>query len=122
MYTSTGRGKDLGADWSNSDKRVKSLEFPFQIKINNLSQYATLVPAFSPDRHEYDLILSTKFDVLDEFCIVPTAMNKQYQVHTYVNDVEFRRTEEVSITPGSVIKVKSGDPSWETANPNTAPA
>jgi len=122
MYTSTGRGADLGADWSGSDKRVKSLEFPFQIKVNNLSKYATLVPAFSPDQHEYDLILSTEFDVLDKFCIVPTAMNKQYQVHTYVDGVEFRRTEEVSIKPGSVITVKSGDPSWETANPNTAPA
>ena len=122
MYTSTGRGKDLGADWSDSDKRVKSLEFPFQIKINNLSKFATLAPAFSPDQHEYDLILSTEFDVLDGFCIVPTAMNKQYQVHTYVDGVEFRRTEEVSIKPGSVITVRSGDPAWETANPNTAPA
>ena len=122
MYTSTGRGKDLGADWSDSDKRVKSLEFPFQIKINNLSKFATLAPAFSPDQHEYDLILSTDFKVLDGFCIVPTAMNKQYQVHTYVDGVEFRRTEEVSIKPGSVITIKSGDPSWETANPNSAPA
>ena len=122
MYTSTGRGKDLGGDWTTNDKRVKTLEFPFRSVNAKLSNYATLVPAFSPDQHEYDLILSTALDVLDKFCIVPTAMNKQYQVHTYVDGVEFRRTEEVSIKPGSVITVKSGDPSWETANPNTAPA
>ena len=122
MYTSVGKGQDLGADWSDSDKRVKSLAFPFRNVNAKLSDYATLAPAFSPDQHTYDLILNKNYDVLDKFCIVPTAMNKQYQVHTYVDGVEFRRTEEVSIKPGSVITVKSGDPSWETANPNTAPA
>ena len=122
MYTSVGKGQDLGADWSDSDKRVKSLAFPFRNVNAKLSDYATLAPAFSPDQHTYDLILNKNYDVLDKFCIVPTAMNKQYQVHTYVDGVEYRRTEEVSIKPGSVITVKSGDPSWETANPNTAPA
>ena len=122
MYTSTGRGKDLGADWSDSDKRVKTLEFPEARTADALSARGTLVPAFSPDQHEYLYILNTNFKNVPNFYIVPTAMNKQYQVHSYVDGVEYRRTEKVTIVPGSVITVKSGDPSWETANPNTAPA
>ena len=122
MYTSVGKGKDLGADWSDSDKRVKSLEFPDFRSADALSVRGTLVPAFSPDQHEYEYILNTSFDNVPNIYIVPTAMNKQYQVHTYVDGVEYRRTEKVTIVPGSVITVKSGDPAWETANPNTAPA
>ena len=122
MYTSTGLGTDLGADWSDSDKRVKSLEFPNFRGDEALSGRGTLVPAFSPDQHEYLYILNTSFNNVPDFYIVPTAMNKQYQVHSYLDGVEYRRTEKVTIVPGSVITVKSGDPSWETANPNTAPA
>ena len=122
MYTSTGRGKDLGADWSDSDKRVKSLEFSNSRIADALSGRGTLVPAFSPDQHEYEYILNTDFNDVPDIYIVPTAMNKQYQIHTYVDGVEYRRTEKVTIGPNSVITVKSGDPAWETANPNTAPA
>lgn len=111
MYTSTGLGADLGADWSNSDKRVKSIDVTG----------GTLAPAFTSDNHEYTLTLPAGTKTAN-VTVVPTAVNKQYQVHTFVGETEYRRTESIPVTPGTVITVKSGDPSWETANPNTAPA
>ena len=111
MYTSTGLGADLGADWSNSDKRVKSIDVTG----------GTLAPAFTSDNHEYTLTLPAGTKTAN-VTVVPTAVNKQYQVHTFVGETEYRRTESIPVTPGTVITVRSGDPSWETANPNTAPA
>ena len=123
MYTSTGYGEDLGADWSNSDKRVKSLAFSFENPRDKLSNHAIMVPAFSPDVHDYELIVRSDSEKIENFRIVPTAKNKQYQVHTDIDNVEYRPTDLVKeLTYGSVITVRSGDPSWETANPNTAPA
>lgn len=112
MYTSTGRGKDLGGAWSgNNDKRVKSIDVTG----------GTLAPAFTSDNHEYTLTLPAGTQTAD-VTVVPTAVNKQYQVHTFVGETEYRRTESIPVTPGTTITVKSGDPSWETACDNTAPA
>ena len=111
MYTSVGKGKDLGGEWGASDKRVKAIDVTG----------GTLAPAFTSDNHEYTLTLPAGTQPAN-VTVVPTAMNKQYQVHTYVGETEYRRTESIPVTPGTVITVKSGDPSWETANPNTAPA
>ena len=111
MYTSVGKGQDLGGEWGASDKRVKSIDVTG----------GTLAPAFTSDNHEYTLTLPAGTKTAN-VTVVPTAVNKQYQVHTFVGETEYRRTESIPVTPGTVITVKSGDPSWETANPNTAPA
>ncbi|MDD7671403.1 MAG: S-layer homology domain-containing protein [Clostridia bacterium] len=111
MYTSVGKGKDLGGEWGGSDKRVKSIDVTG----------GTLAPAFTSDNHEYTLTLPAGTKTAN-VTVVPTAVNKQYQVHTFVGETEYRRTESIPVTPGTVITVKSGDPSWETACDNTAPA
>ena len=111
MYTSTGLGADIGGDWGNDDKRVKSIAVTG----------GALAPAFTPDNHEYTLTIPAGMETTS-VTVVPTAMNKQYQVHTYVGETEYRRTESIPVTPGTVITVKSGDPDWETACDNTAPA
>ena len=80
MYTSTGMGSDLGGVWGDYDKRLKGLEI----------SEGTLAPAFSPDRHEYTLILPTNKTAVT---VTPTAMNKQFQVRTFVGENEYRRSE-----------------------------
>lgn len=79
MYTSTGMGSDLGGVWGDYDKRLKGLEI----------SEGTLAPVFSPDRHEYTLILPTNKTAVT---VTPTAMNKQFQVRTFVGENEYRRS------------------------------
>lgn len=108
MYTSTGMGSDLGGVWGDYDKRLKGLEI----------SEGTLAPAFSPDRHEYTLILPTNKTAVT---VTPTAMNKQFQVRTFVGENEYRRSASIPVTPGMDLTVKCGDPTWPTANPNELP-
>lgn len=79
MYTSTGMGSDLGGVWGDYDKRLKGLEI----------SEGTLAPVFSPDRHEYTLILPANKTAVT---VTPTAMNKQFQVRTFVGENEYRRS------------------------------
>lgn len=95
MYTSTGRGADLGGDWGSSDKRLKALDI-------SDSDYLTMFPAFSPDVHEYVIPLHADLDgtAVRRAHVVPTAMNKQYQVHAYVGDEEILPAIRSSLRTG----------------------
>ncbi len=118
MYTSTGRGADLGGDWGSSDKRLKALD------IVGSSSYLTMFPAFSPDVHEYVIPLDEAWEdsAVRNVKVQPTAMNKQYQVHAYVGDEEVLPRDTLYIANGMDIQITCGDPSWETACDNTLPA
>ncbi len=118
MYTSTGRGADLGGDWGSSDKRLKALD------ISDDGDYLTMFPAFSPDVHEYVIPLHADLDgtAVCRAHVVPTAMNKQYQVHAYVGDEEILPSDTLFIANGMDIQITCGDPSWETACDNTPAA
>ena len=108
MYSCNG-GEDLGGSWSSTDKTVKSL---------SVSEGA-LTPAFSKDAHAYTLTVGA--DVTGVM-VTPTASNKNYQVRTSVNGKEYKRTESVPVTDGTVITVKCGDPSWPSMNDNSGEA
>lgn len=101
MYTCTGT--DLGADWSSTDKTLKALSF----------RAGTLSPAFNKDTHSYTLTVPAD---TDSVVVTPTASNKNYQVHTYVGETEYKRTAAVPVDDGTVITVKCGDPSWPSMN------
>ncbi|MBQ0133775.1 MAG: DUF4430 domain-containing protein, partial [Clostridiales bacterium] len=108
MYTTNGYGVDLGSDFTSSDKTLKALGV----------SAGTLTPAFDKATHEYTLNLTDETAVI----VTPTAANKNYQVHTYVGAVEYKRTAAIPVEDGTVITVKSGDPAWPTMNDNSAPA
>ena len=108
MYSCDG-GEDLGSSWSSTDKTVKSLSF----------SEGALTPAFSKDAHAYTLTVGA--DVTGVM-VTPTASNKNYQVRTSVNGKEYKRTESVPVTDGTVITVKCGDPSWPSMNDNSGEA
>lgn len=102
MYT-VSYGDDLGGSWSNNDKTVKSLTF----------SAGELSPAFSKNTHEYTLSIP---EGVNSLIVTPTASNKNYQVRTSVDDVEYKRTAEVPVTDNTVITVICGDPSWPSMN------
>ena len=110
-YTSTGLGKDLGADWESGDKSLSN------IKVN--SKHGLLMPAFSSEVHEYVALVQ---DGVTGVTIVPTATNRQFQVHMYVGETEYPVTTltTIPVVDGSVLTIKCGDPSWETSAPNGA--
>lgn len=103
MYTTVGYGEDLGGSWGNNDKTVKALAF----------SEGELSPAFSKNTHEYTLTIPKSVSSL---IITPTASNKNYQVRASVDGVEYKRTEKVPVSDGTVITVKCGDPSWPSMN------
>lgn len=102
MYTTNGYGADLGGTWTNADKTLKALGV----------SAGTLTPAFDKATHEYTLSLTDETAVI----VTPTAANKNYQVHTYVGAVEYKRTAEIPVENGTVINVKCGDPNWPSMN------
>lgn len=102
MYT-MNMGLDIGSDFNSKDKTVKELSF----------SAGTLSPAFDKDTNSYTLTVPAD---TDSVVVTPTASNKNYQVHTYVGETEYKRTAAVPVADGTVITVKCGDPSWPSMN------
>ncbi len=48
--------------------------------------------------------------------MTPTALNKNFQVHASLDSQEYKRTQTIPVTDGSVITVICGDPAWPTMN------
>ena len=109
MYTIKGYGEDLGGSWSNNDKSLKALRF----------DKGTWNPKFDKNTKEYTLTLpaGTK-NVL----ITPTAANKNFQVRTSAEGVEYKRARPVPVKNGTEIIIKCGDPSWPSMNDSESPA
>ena len=105
MYT-MNMGLDIGSDFNSKDKTVKELSF----------SAGTLSPAFDKDTNSYTLTVPAD---TDSVVVTPTASNKNYQVHTYVGETEYKRTAAVPVADGTEITVKCGDPSWPSMNTNT---
>ncbi|MGI6217662.1 MAG: cadherin-like beta sandwich domain-containing protein, partial [Coriobacteriales bacterium] len=109
-YSVTG-GPDIGGDWSNTDKSLKSIA----------TSTGTLSPEFSSSTYEYTLTVPKGTRSLT---VTPTASNKDYQVHTYLGDqatgTEYARSAEIPVDDGSVITVVCGDESWPTMNDNSS--
>lgn len=102
MYT-MNMGLDIGSDFNSKDKTVKELSF----------SAGTLSPTFDKDTNSYTLTVPAD---IDSVVVTPTASNKNYQVHTYVGETEYKRTAAVPVADGTVITVKCGDPSWPSMN------
>ncbi len=101
MYTCTF--SDLGGDYGNNNKKLKNIEI----------DGGELEPAFNTDTNEYKLVLD---EGTEKIVITPTAMNKNFQVRTYVNGTEYKRSKKIPVKNGDVITVKCGDVKWPTMN------
>ncbi len=108
MYT-CDLGTDLGSDYNSTDKTVKAVAF----------SAGSLDKAFAADTHEYTLSVP---EGTESVVVTPTAANRNYQVHTYVGETEYKRTASVPVAVGTVITVKCGDPAWPSMNNNTGDA
>ena len=104
MYT-CDLGEDLGSSYNNTNKTVKAVAF----------SAGKLDKTFDADTHEYTLSVP---EGTAGVVVTPTAYNKNYQVHTYVGETEYKRTAEIPVEVGTVITVKCGDPEWPSMNAN----
>ncbi len=102
MYTCNG-GDDCGGSWNNNDKTLAALSF----SVGELS------PAFDAGTHEYTLTVPYGTTAL---YVTPTAANKNFQVHTFVGDIAYKRSQPVPAADGTVISIVDGDPSWPSMN------
>lgn len=100
-------GADLGNDWTNTDRTLKSLEFSDGI----------LSPNFNKDTHSYTLTIPA--DAAGIY-VTPTASNKQYQVRISVDGKEVKRSTALSLAKGNVITVTCGDESWDAMSASKA--
>lgn len=102
MYSCNG-GEDCGGSWNNNDKTLAALSF----------SEGELSPAFDAGTHEYTLTVPYGTTVL---YVTPTAANKNFQVHTFVGDIAYKRSQPVPTADGTVISIVDGDPSWPSMN------
>ena len=102
MYTCNG-GEDCGGSWKNNDKTLAALSF----------DVGELSPAFDAGTHEYTLTVPYGTTAL---YVTPTAANKNFQVHTFVGDIAYKRSQPVPAADGTVISIVDGDPSWPSMN------
>lgn len=102
MYTCNG-GEDCGGSWENNDKTLAALSF----------DVGELSPAFDAGTHEYTLTVPYGTTAL---YVTPTAANKNFQVHTFVGDIAYKRSQPVPAADGTVISIVDGDPSWPSMN------
>lgn len=94
---------DLGGVFGDNDKTVKSL------KIDN----GQLSPAFDKDTKEYTLTIGSDVSQIN---LRPTASNKNFQVRMLSEGKEYKVTQAIPVSDGTVIEVVCGDPSWPTMN------
>ncbi|MGN0709251.1 MAG: DUF4430 domain-containing protein [Anaerovoracaceae bacterium] len=105
MYTVRGYGEDLGSSFSSTDKSVTNVYF----------STGTLDKTFSSMEHEYTLTVP---EGTTGVVVTPTAANKNFQVRTSVDGVEYKRLATVPVSDGKVITVKCGDKSWPSMSGN----
>ncbi len=102
MYSCNG-GEDCGGSWNNNDKALAALSF----------SEGELSPTFDAATHEYTLTVPYGTTAL---YVTPTAANKNFQVHTFVGDIAYKRSQPVPTADGTVISIVDGDPSWPSMN------
>lgn len=94
MYTCEF-GADLGGAWDSNDVTLKGITF----------SAGTLDKTFAPDVLSYTLTL----DEAQTITVRPEAANKNFMVNTYVGETAYRLNDEIEVTDGTVITVKTND-------------
>ncbi|MBR6101529.1 MAG: hypothetical protein IKP95_03800 [Ruminococcus sp.] len=101
-------GSDIGSDWLGTDTSLSALTV----------SAGTLDKEFSPEVTEYTLTLSG----VSEVSVLPTALNKNFQVRTYKNEyapessADYRRGDAIEVVDGDKLIIGCGDPAWPSTN------
>lgn len=106
-------GEDIGCMWSSMSTALNNISF----------SSGAIQPEFNSEITEYQLILP--YDTT-EIVVTPTAVNKNFQVRTYLNDYtpnvdnsEYKRNEAIPVANGDKIIIGVGDNNWPSMNGNT---
>lgn len=105
-------GADIGGDFENKDRSLKSLTFGS----------GELSPAFSKDVYAYTLTVPAD---TTSVTVDAVAVNKTYKVHTTVGSTEYKRNADLPVIPvsnGTVITVTCCDAGYDSNVENTGEA
>jgi hypothetical protein len=94
---------DLGGDYSDNSKAIKDITF----------STGTLNAVFDSGVARYVLTVP---EGTESVFVTPTAQNKNFQVRTTADGVEYARPSGIPVGHGTKIVVTCGDPSWPTMN------
>ena len=103
-------GEDAGSIWNSTDTALADLSF----------SCGMLSKEFSSTTMEYTLTLPSDTTSVK---VIPTAINKNYQVRTYKNEYtpnvensEYKRSAQIDVAHGDTIFVGVGNSNWPTMN------
>lgn len=107
MYTQN-LGKDLGGTWASADTALQALTI----------SGGQLMPAFHKNTREYALLIEGNSKNIE---IIPTAVNKNYLVKTFLNQYNtssayYKRTETLSVGNGDIVYIGIGEKAWPSMN------
>ena len=97
-------GADIGGDFANTDRSLKSLTFGS----------GELSPAFSKDVYAYTLTVPAD---TTSVTVDAVAVNKNYKVHTTVGNTAYKRNADLPVVPvsnGTVITVTCCDAGYDS--------
>ena len=101
-------GKDLGSDYENNDKSLKTVEF----------SKGKLDKNFKSDIYEYTLNIEAENEA--SLSLRAAAVNKNYQVRSYLNDKELPYLGQFNVKDGDIVEVRCGIKGWPTMSDDSA--
>ena len=101
-------GKDLGSDYENNDKSLRTVEF----------SKGKLDKKFKSDIYEYTLNIEAENEA--SLSLRAAAVNKNYQVRSYLNDKELPYLGQFNVKDGDIVEVRCGVKGWPTMSDDSA--
>lgn len=101
-------GKDLGSDYENNDKSLRTVEF----------SKGKLDKNFKSDIYEYTLNIEAENEA--SLSLRAAAVNKNYQVRSYLNDKELPYLGQFNVKDGDIVEVRCGIKGWPTMSDDSA--
>lgn len=101
-------GKDLGSDYENNDKSLSTVEF----------SKGKLDKNFKSDIYEYTLNIEAENEA--SLSLRAAAVNKNYQVRSYLNDKELPYLGQFNVKDGDIVEVRCGIKGWPTMSDDSA--
>ena len=101
-------GKDLGSDYENNDKSLNTVDF----------SKGKLDKEFKSDIYDYTLNINAEQGA--SLSLHASAVNKNYQVRSYLNDKELPYLGQFNVKDGDIVEVRCGIKGWPTMSDDSA--
>lgn len=101
-------GKDLGSDYENNDKSLNTVDF----------SKGKLDKEFKSDIYDYTLNINAEQGA--SLSLHASAVNKNYQVRSYLNDKELPYLGQFNVKDGDMVEVRCGIKGWPTMSDDSA--